>query len=70
MKKTLIAIAVALVALSCTQEDTSNNSPEPTIPINEFEALKQEVEQLKIQVASITPGEPMVAVTVEDFNEL
>lgn len=70
MKKTLITIAVAIVALSCTREDTSNNSPDPIIPISEFEALKQEVEHLKIQVASITPGEPLEAVTVEEFNEL
>lgn len=70
MKNILIAIAVVLVSLSCTKENSDENSHESTILTSEFEALKQEVEQLKVQVASIAPSEPLDVVTVEEFNEL
>lgn len=70
MHKTFLGIAVFLVALSCTKENSDKSTPEPTIPTSEFEALKQEIEQLKIQIASITPGEPTDVVTLEEFNAL
>lgn len=71
MKKTLLIVfAVLLVALSCTKENPSENKQEQTVPTSEFEALKQEVQELKAQVAALTPGEQAPVVSVEEFNAL
>ena len=70
MNKTLIAIAIVFVAISCTKENSDKTTLEPTIPTSEFESLKQEVEQLKIKVASLSSGEPTDVVSVEEFNAL
>ena len=71
MRKTLfLLLAFTLCSLSCTKEKTDNPTPDPIVPPSDFEALKQEVEQLKLQVAALTPGEPANVVTVEEFNAL
>ena len=70
MKKTLIAIAVVLIGLSCTKENPSPTPQEKTVPVTEFEALKEEVAQLKAKVEALTPSEPGEGVSVEEFNTL
>ena len=70
MKKTIFAIACVIVALSCSKENTEDLNTEQSIPVTEFEALKQEVEKLKTQIEALTPGEPSEVVTIEDFNIL
>ena len=71
MKKALLIVFAALLAaLSCTKENPSENKQEQTVPTSEFEALKQEVQELKTQVAALTPGEQASGVSVEEFNAL
>lgn len=65
-----ILIAVSLAILSCTKEIPSDNKQGSTIPSSEFEALKQEVQLLKEQVAALTPGEQVPVVTPEEVNAL
>lgn len=70
MKKMLLAMALVFFAISCTKENSEDSKPEQNIPTSEFEALKQEVEKMKLQIEELTSGEPTDAVTVEDFNAL
>lgn len=71
MKNTLcILVAASLAVISCTKETPSDTKQESTIPISEFEALKQEVQTLKEQVAALNPGEQAPVVSVEEFNAL
>ena len=70
MKKIFITIALFFTVLSCTKENNERVIPDSTVPTTEFEALKQEVEQLKAQVAALTPGDPANVVTLEEFNDL
>lgn len=70
MNKSIITFAVILAFISCTKENTDKSTPYQAIPASEFEALKNEVEQLKAQVAAISPGNPEDIVSVEEFNAL
>ena len=70
MKKTIFTIVCAIIALSCTKENTEDSKIEQSIPINEFESLKQEVEKLKIQLEDLTSREPSDVSTIEEINAL
>ena len=70
MKKTLFTIVCAIIALSCTKENTEDSKIEQSIPITEFESLKQEVERLKIQLEDLTSREPSDVSTIEEINAL
>lgn len=70
MKKSLLSVAIILALLACTKENTTETKPEQTVPASEFEALKQEVAELKSQIQSLTPGEQTQVISVEDFNAL
>lgn len=69
-KNLLIVLTTLLAALSCTKEDPSENNQGQTVPTSAFEALKQEVQELKAQVSALTPGEQATGVSVEEFNAL
>lgn len=70
MKKSMVAIAVVLIGLSCTKENPTPTPQEKTVPATEFEALKQEVAALKEKIASLTPGEGSEGVTETDLEAL
>lgn len=69
--RTVIFASIAVLAFwSCTKESPEKTNQEAMIPKSEFEALKQEVMQLKSQVAAFSSSDPTAFVTVEAFNEL
>ena len=70
MKKSLIAIVLVLLGISCTKENPETSNQKITVPATEFESLKQEVAQLKSMVAALTPGEAAEGITVAEFNAL
>jgi len=70
MKKPLLSVSIILALLACTKENTTETKPEETVPTSEFEALKQEVAELKSQIQSLTPEEQTQVISVEDFNAL
>lgn len=71
MKKFFTILSVVSIALvSCTKENPSETKQEPTVPTSEFEALKHEVEELKAQIRSLSPGETTPGVSIEEFNAL
>ncbi len=70
MKRTLLSVALILALFACTKENPSDSKREPTVPTSEFEALKQEVEKLKTQIETLTPGEAVEGITAEEFNLL
>lgn len=70
MKLSYIPAIIILALFSCTKENTTENKPEPAVPTSEFEALKQEVAELKSQIHNLTPGEQAPCVSVEEFNAL
>lgn len=70
MNKSLLSVAIILALLAYTKENTTETKPEQTVPASEFEALKQEVAELKSQIQNLTSGEQTQVVSVEDFSAL
>ena len=71
MRRILIVATFALATISCTKDNTSNNKrPDPVVPVSEFEALKQQVSELKAQFDAMKPGEQAEGVSVEEFRAL
>lgn len=70
MKRSLFAIALVFIGLSCTKENPSATPQDKNVPVTEFEALKQEVAQLKAKIEALTPSEPGEGVSVAEFNTL
>lgn len=70
MKKTFIPLVLALTFFSCTKEHSSEPQLEPTVPVSEFEALKQEVAEMKTQIQNLIPEDQTPDVSVEEFNAL
>ncbi len=68
MKESLIAIAMVFIFISCTKENPQTVEHEKTIPITEFEALKQEVAEMKELIANLKPGEAASGVSNADFD--
>lgn len=54
MKKVLLFTTLVIFALSCSKENVGNNNNSRTSGSSELDVLKQEVELLKSQVASLT----------------
>ncbi len=70
MKTKLILLALAMAILSCTKEPSTPNSPELAISAGELESIKQEIRELKQQVADLTPGEDEQIISVSEFETL
>lgn len=74
MKKCFVLSVLFLALLSCNKENPNeNNTPDPTVPVSEFEALKQQVKELKTQIEALTSGTPETeepGVSVDEFNKL
>ena len=70
MKKTVFTIVCVIIALSCMKENTEDSKIEQSIPITEFESLKQEVERLKIQLEDLTSREPSDVAIIEEIKTL
>ena len=69
MKKSILAIAVIILAISCTKEQPGTGKQDQSIPESEFQALKKEVEELKATISSLTPGS-QDAVSKDEFEAL
>lgn len=70
MKRSFISAVLIITLFACTKESPSEITPEPTVSTSEFEALKQEVAELKSRIQDLTPGEQTQGVSVEEFNAL
>lgn len=70
MKKSFLSALIIISFLACTKENTTEIKPEPDVPTSEFDALKQEVAELKSQIQNLTPGEQAPCISVEEFNAL
>ena len=70
MRKSIFAIALLALSLSCTKEQTTPNTPTPEVSASEIEALKKDIKDLQDKVAALTPGEEVQVVSVSDFEAL
>ena len=70
MKRLLFATAFLFLAFSCTKEDPNTTNQQPELPVSEFQALKNEVEELKKTINSITSGSQEQGVSATEFEAL
>ena len=69
MKKLLIVSAFIFLALSCTKEQPKTDNKNQDIPVGEFQALKKEVEDLKVAISTMTDGQEQ-GVSKSEFEAL
>ena len=70
MRRTIFAIALLALSLSCTKEQTTPNTPTPEVSVSEIEALKKDIKDLQDKVAALTPGKDVQIVSVSEFEAL
>ena len=69
MKKVLFASVFILLTLSCSKEEPKTENKDQDIPPSEFQALKQEVEDLKATISSLAGNQEQV-VSKSEFDAL
>lgn len=71
MKKLFFASALVLfAAISCTKEQPGNDSQEQKVSANDIDALRKEIEDLKVAISSLTQGTQEPSVSIEEFEAL